>query len=127
MLYAIVYMFTSNFHRVSVVSCAYRDRDSFMAHSHRILTWYPDICITSLHDDMNFAGGLCLQLGSRGDVTFEQAILAEYPHCSMHTFDPTLDAETMQRVRQRCLLYDVHIYLCASSLSSPESLIQECP
>lgn len=42
---------------------------------------------------------LRLQLGCNGDVTFEQAILAEYPHCSMHTFDPTLDTGTAEWVR----------------------------
>jgi Methyltransferase domain len=47
------------------------------------------------HDDC-----VVFSVGSNGEASFESAILAEFPHCKMHTFDPTLTPKRVRKVRQ---------------------------
>lgn len=38
-------------------------------------------------------------IGSNGEASFEAAILDEFPHCQMHTFDPTLTRQRAAKVQ----------------------------
>ena len=35
-------------------------------------------------------GCVVFSIGSNGEASFESAVLADFPHCRVHTFDPTL-------------------------------------
>jgi Methyltransferase domain len=64
-------------------------------------------------------------VGSRGETSFERAILAEFAHCQMHTFDPTLTPKLAAKVwcllsywhgvHLLCFCRSVHVGLLASS------------
>jgi len=41
-------------------------------------------------------------VGSNGEVSFEKALLAQFPHCQMHTYDPTLTRKRQWKVRSFC-------------------------
>ena len=40
-------------------------------------------------------------LGSHGQSDFEEAIRAQYPHCNIHIYDPTISIEVAQAVEAR--------------------------
>jgi Methyltransferase domain len=44
-------------------------------------------------------GCVVFSIGSNGEASFESAILDEFPHCQMHTFDPTLTPQRAAKVR----------------------------
>lgn len=49
---------------------------------------------------LNHKDCVVYSVGSNGEVSFEKAILAQFPHCQMHTYDPTLTRKRQWKVRK---------------------------
>jgi Methyltransferase domain len=64
---------------------------------------------------MSHDGCVVCSIGSNGKASFESAILADVPHCQMHTFDPTLTPSLAAKVGEHhCSELDVHFAAAAA-------------